>query len=352
MTRRRLMLIGIAALVCAPVPLTAQFELTHGTRRLRVGGQLQAQYSASSVPGANGGFMVPRARIIAEVDLDDFLGGRIQPDFAGGDVRLLDAYVRLEFGRELQVRLGQFKRAFDIFELAPVMDLSVIERDGRVEGLSSCTGVGGPRTFSRLTEALGFAGRDQGIRVEGARGRIGYMTTVTNGTGLGAPDENGTRSYSGRITLEATSGVQVSAQVALHDYQDAADRARYASAWSLDLEYGVWRDGAHVQAAVVGGDDWMVDGGAGDPARFLALQAVASWYRPTRTGRLSGVEPLVRVSLADPDTKVSADGAVLVTPGLMLYLGGRNKIGANLDVYAPRAGHAERSLRVQTYLSF
>jgi hypothetical protein len=67
---------------------------------------------------------------------------------------------------------------------------------------------------------------------------------------------------------------------------------------------------------------------------------------------LVGVEPLARVSLSDPNGSLDDDGGTLLTPGVMFYLMGRNKIGANLDYYIPSAGGSEFSLRLGTFLYF
>jgi hypothetical protein len=80
---------------------------------------------------------------------------------------------------------------------------------------------------------------------------------------------------------------------------------------------------------------------------------VASYfYAMSGDGRLSGVEPLVRHSMGDPDTALDDFGGVVVTPGLMFYLGGKNKIGANVDIYSPQSGDTEFSFKVQTFLYF
>ena len=62
--------------------------------------------------------------------------------------------------------------------------------------------------------------------------------------------------------------------------------------------------------------------------------------------------PLVRVSMGDPDIAHDDDGGAVVTPGLMFYLGGKNKIGANVDIYSPQSGNTECSFKVQMFLYF
>ena len=120
----------------------------------------------------------------------------------------------------------------------------------------------------------------------------------------------------------------------------------------MPITRGAWRDGFLLQSAIVGGDNWESLDGSGRPGAFLALQGVASYYHRLAGDRIIGVEPLLRLSVADPDDTVTAEGGTLLTPGVMLYLMGKNKIGVNLDYYAPRTGGAVYSLRFATFLHF
>ncbi|MDP2955120.1 MAG: hypothetical protein Q8N53_01760, partial [Longimicrobiales bacterium] len=119
-----------------------------------------------------------------------------------------------------------------------------------------------------------------------------------------------------------------------------------------DAQVGTWRDGLLVQASVVSGGNWKKLDAAGDPASFMAFQGTASWYAPMEGARFVGIEPLVRLSYGDPDTGLASDGGVVFTPGLMLYVSGRNKIGFNLDVWSPQTGDREHSLKIQSFLYF
>lgn len=344
--------LGLLHLALSVPVLQGQVEIGARAASIRVGGRLHAQYGASSVSAAEADFFLRRVRLTADVTLSDFVSGRIQPDFARGAVALQDTYVTLGFSDAFELSLGQFKRAFDLFELSSSTDLSLVERDGRIEGLDVCSGVGSICSYSVLTEELAYAERDQGIRVSGSRERVGYSLTVTNGTGINVSDENDTKSFSGRVTLAANERVSVSGQVGLHDWVDPAAENRYGVAVGADVEVGTWRDGLHLQASAVRGDNWMVLDPGLDPAAFLALQAVATYYRPLQGDRIVGIEPLARLSWGDPVTGTAGDGGLLLTPGLMLYFGGRSKIGANVDVYAPQTGSTEYSLKLQTFLYF
>lgn len=334
-------------------PLAAQ-DVTPRAADIRIGGRLQTQYSASSVAEAEDDFFFRRARLTFDVTLTDRVDGRVQPEFAGGSAELKDAYLRLALAPELRISVGQFKRPFDLFYLASSTDLSIIERDGRVEGVDACSGVGGICSFTRLTKQLQLSDRDQGVRVDGSRGRVSWLASVTNGTGANESDENDAKSFSGRLSVALAEGWTLSGQVAVHDYVGPDDANATAPAWSADVQYGDWRDGLLVQAAVVGGENWRNLDGAGDASDFLALQGVASVHLPLGSGDglFTAVEPLARLSFADPDTGVDDDAGLLFTPGFMVYLGGKNKIGANLDVYSPQAGDTETSLKLQTFLYF
>lgn len=353
-----------AALVLAG-DLAAQVTIIPRSASIRIGGRMHTQYATSSVESYNSQFFFRRARIEADITVSDFFEARLQPEFGGFTAELKDAYVKFNFSPAFQLTAGQFKRPFDLFELASSVDLSLIERDGRVGGVSTCAGVGSVCSYSRLTERLGFADRDIGVRVGGAQGKVTYELSMTNGTGQNVADENDAKSFSGRMTLKAAPELSLGANFALHDYVDPAKEDAHAGAWGVDAQYGAWRDGLLVQASLVGGENWrrlLRDGapvnpaqpgtGPWDPATFLAFQGAASWYAPLDGKRVVGIEPLLRLSYGDPDRVAADDGGVVFTPGLMLYVSGRNKIGFNVDVWSPQTGKTEHSLKVQSYLYF
>lgn len=349
---RRIFLWTAAVLtVLAPTALEAQTTLSARAASLTIGGRLHTQYQGSSVDGAVNDFFLRRARIIADASFTDFFDGRVQTDFAGGGAALLDAYVRMNFDPAFRLYMGQFKRSFDIFELDSSTDLSIFERDGRIPGFSSCTGVGRVCSLSRLTEALGYASRDSGVKIDGTSGTLMYEATLTNGTGVGTSDVNDGKSVSVRAGVAASEKLTVSANLGTQDYLLAGETEN-AFAWGADVQWGTWRDGLLVQAAVVGGDNWAALDVNNDPRDFLAFQVIGSLYRPLDGDRIVGIEPLLRVSVTDPAGDIDDDGGTLVTPGLMFYLMGKNKIGANLDYYMPQTGDSEFVFRVGTFLYF
>ncbi|MGE0161183.1 MAG: porin [Gemmatimonadales bacterium] len=347
---RSIALASLLTALAATPALSQQFEAFGNAARVSIGGRFNPQFAWSSVGAAENDFFIRRARLTFNLTVNDFIDARIEPDFAG-TTSLRDAWVRFNFSDAFTLAAGQFKRGFDIFTLSSSVDLSLIERDGRVEGLSTCSGVGSVCSFGRFMESLQYADRDMGLRVEGASERVSYIVTLTNGTGLNSADENDTKSAAGRLTVALTDDVRLTSQLSLHDYVDA-DGDATAIAFGGDVEVGTWRDGMHLQAGLVTGDNWMILDPSLDPASFLAMQGVVTYYMPMDGTRLIGVEPLARVSWADPDTDSDDDAGIVFTPGLMFYLVGRTKIGANLDIYSPQTGSQETSLKIQTFLYY
>jgi Phosphate-selective porin O and P len=346
---------GLLVLLVPPKSAFAQAEISARTATITVGGRLHTQLSSTTVDGAGPtNIFLRRARLYLGIEVNDFLEAVLQPDFVGGKARLQDAYVRFNLSDGFAVTVGQMKRAFDLFELSSSTRLSVIERDGRIPGVDRCAGVGGICSWSGFNEELAYSERDVGVRFEGDLSEsVSYMVAVTNGTGVNVPDENSSKSYSARLRVELGGGLRVAANTSIHDYIGPRADTDYGVALGGDIEFGSWQDGLHLQAGFVTGDNWLSLDGAGDPATFRTFQVIGSYYIPLDDGeRFVGIEPVGRISWGDPDSDASDDGGVLLTPGIMFYVIGRSKVGANLDIYSPNTGDTEMSLKLQTYLYF
>ncbi|MGI9626089.1 MAG: porin [Longimicrobiales bacterium] len=338
----------------ATSPVAGQTEISARSADIRIGGRLHGQLATSSAEGAKSiDFFNRRARLTIDVSVTDLLDGRITPDFSGGVVDLKDAYFRLNLDPGFRLSFGQFKRAFDIFELNSSTEIVVVERTGRINGVGDCGGTGGVCTLSRFTEQLEYSDRDVGIRIDGSVGeRVSYLATVTNGTGSRGPDRNSGKSMAGRLSFELGDGLTLSGNVSHHDFPQG-DMTGRGTAFGADLDMGSFRDGTHFQVGFVGGENWLdEDPTTGEGPTFLSAQAIISHYVPLAGGRLEAIEPMARVSWGDPSTDVNDDGGLLLTPGVFLYVLGRNRIGANIDVYSPQTGDTDFGLKIQTYLYF
>ena len=122
----------------------AQVEISARGAQVRFGGRLHSQFATSSAEaGKSTDFFTRRARFTLDIGVSDLLDARVQPDFGGGELELKDAYFRLNVSSGFRFSVGQFKRAFDIFELNSSTDIVVVERTGRINGMSGCAGPGG-----------------------------------------------------------------------------------------------------------------------------------------------------------------------------------------------------------------
>lgn len=358
MSRRLLgVTLGLAALglaAAAPAAMPGQVEINARDAQIRFGGRLHSQFATSSADGGKvTDFFTRRARLTIDVSVTPLLDARVQPDFGGGKLDLKDAYFRLNFDRAFRLSMGQFKRAFDIFELNSSTDIVVVERTGRIDGVGGCAGPGGVCTLSRFTEKLGYSDRDIGVKVDGSLGeRVSYVATLTNGTGTSGADENSGKSLAGRVSFRLTDGVALSGNVSRHDYAGGDGRTEAGTAVGGDLEIGGFRNGTHLQVGLIGGANWRLEPSAGEVPRFLTWQGILSRYFPLEGNRLEAIEPVARVSWGDPDRGAADDGGLVITPGLFLYLKGRNRIGANLDIYDSGADSRQYSFKLQTYLYY
>lgn len=318
-------------------------------------GRLHTQFNTSSVAGTDfSEFLVRRARATIDVKLSDFISGRVQPEFGEGSASLRDGYMQLTFDPSFTVKLGQFKRPFDLFELTSSTQILVVERAGGIRGVDDCAGPGGICSLSRITEKLGYSDRDVGMIVEGATGKAEYAFSITNGVGANLADENGAKSYTGRVGVAASENVTIAGNLGIHDYVNTVTGGDdYAVAAGADVEVGNYTEGFHLQAGVVTGQNWSNLNGLGDASNFLTFQVIASNKLVVQDNAfVSHLEPMGRISWGDPDRDTADDGGLLLTPGLMVHFLGRNKIAANIDIYLPATGDTEWSLKLQSYLHY
>ena len=356
--RIRLFLVAGLTATCLPTTSSAQvIEPRQPVERTELGGRLHFQMNSTSSEGEPASeFMVRRARIWAATRVNDWIDGAVQVDVSGGAAVARFAFVRLTLSPVARISFGQFKRAFDNFELTSSSQILVVERDGEIRGAASCAGIGGICSYSRFSEKLLFSSLDVGMLLQGEvkDGRLAYLVTATNGPGPNTREENDTKSFSARLEWMAMEGVKLGVNGGVHDYPDPArGRDAFATAWAMDVELGDFDEGAHLQGGLMMGRNWRNLDAGGEGSRFLTVQGIVSYRVPfRRTGRIKGVEPVGRLSWGDPDREVASDGGLLVTPGLMLHFEGRNKIALNVDAWRAQAGTTVWGLKAQTYLYF
>ena len=342
-----------AACFLSAQPVAAQVEVPENVR-IRFSGRLHAQFNTTSVDAApSSEFLIRRARLGAEVDVGRYITGKVEPDFGEGGIDLKDAWVRLTFDPRFRITAGQFKRPFDLFELTSSSRILVVERAGGIRGVAGCAGPGGVCSFSRLTERLGFADRDIGILLDGRRGSVAWALSITNGTGANTADENGNKSFSGRLEFAMRDGVVLAVNGATHDYvHPTTGTDQYAHAVGVDAELGTYTGGPHLQAGMVVGENWLNPTSIDAGSTFFAAQTIITHRRNVSKGPVTGLEPLIRLSFGNPDTDVTADDGWLLTPGVNIHFIGRNRLALNVDYWAPDAGDSEWSFKGQAFFYF
>jgi hypothetical protein len=350
-------------------PVAAQQVMVADGLAVKLSGRIHVQFATTSVDSLEGAevpgsaFILRRARLTFDVTVNDLVSARVEPDYSTsggvGRMTLRDAYVRLTFGPGLRATLGQFKRPLDLFQLASTTQLLVAERGGLIRGVRACGSLPAVCSYSTLAVGLLYADRDLGLLLDGEAvpRRLRYAAAVTNGEPFFAQETSSGKQITARFSAVPLTGITVSANGAYKDYaHPTTAAAERAIAWGGDVEVGDYDAGFHLQAGVIGGDNWRTARTAPedttDVVRFLAGQVIAAYRQPLRDRWVSGLEPVVRAGWADPNRSVTRDDGWLITPGVILHLRARSMVYVNVDVWLPNAGTTEYALVSQVSVNF
>lgn len=364
------MVVAVLGNAVAVAPVVAQTSPVQVT----VTGRVQVQWNSTSVSAEEAGSQTPiashtfetrRVRLGARIRASDAVDGFIETDVALGRLQLKQAWMRLALDPSVSVRAGQFKKPFGLVELTSSAQLPMIERGTRIRGLSDVLAaqadgrlgtLRGDLLFgdaSTLVNAMGYAGYDLGVAVEGIHGRLAWSAGAFNGNGPDARDENDGKSFAARAAWAADLGLPVTfgagwSRRELNWPLATSPETRAGNAFGIDAELGGFRSGWWALADATMGDNLLTD------ETFAAAQGVLSHFRATGGGTIEGVEGVGRVSWADPDRSVDGDAGMLLTPGVNLYFTGRNRVMFNWDVYVPEGSGmtTQHAARAQANLYF
>jgi hypothetical protein len=354
--------------------LAAPGAAQQSTIQLRTSGFFQTQFTTTTVNEQDvapafgevplSTFEVRRARIILDATLGDWISGRMQPDFGQGRVRLADAWINFAFARQVELRVGQFKKPFSRIELTSIAALPMIERGLRIRHIDAALLESAARgdmpvpglmrdvpvlgEHYQMLEALLYSGRDLGMALHGRLGPLAYTAGVFNGEGAERRDVTDRKSGAARVWLPASGGRPLSFGAAASYRETAAGVDGFA--YQLDAEWGrADAAGLRLLAEAATGENLALPG-----ERFTGAQAVLSYRSPRRGARLAGVEPLLRVSYGDPSHTRARDEGWLLTPGLNLVLVPRARFSLNWELYLPAAAAVQPAsgLRAQAQVAF
>jgi hypothetical protein len=271
------------------------------------------------------------------VQVNEYISGRITPDFANDRVSLKDTYLSLRLAPAFEFLAGKAHRPFSLLTQTSSLRMPVVERGLRIRG------VGGFDQHELVTD-FEYADRALGLQVRGelpatALG-LEYGAGVFNGPTAPGPDGRSASQAAARASIQPVADLRIGAGWSGREFRSAqevsspgGDSFRYdrGNAWELDAEYGSFSPGLHVLGEISRGD--------ADPSvgrEFFGAQLWSAYRVAPSAGALAFVEPAFRVSYGDIDD--SDVGGTLLTPGINLYFDALNRIMINLDWWNPDGG--------------
>ncbi|HEX7240767.1 MAG TPA: porin [Longimicrobiaceae bacterium] len=348
-------LLGLALSLAVAGGAAAQQPVVFRSNALEVSvnGRVQTQLNTTTVetePAAE--IALRRVRLEATVKVNEWVTGKIQPDFAGSRVTLKDAWVKFAFAPGLQLLAGQAHRPFGTIVQTSSARILPVERGARIRGLS------GALDHHNLIVDLGYADRDVGIQLLSDPERVfSYAAGVFNGPARAQAAELDSYQLAARAAFRPAKRLKVGASYSGRDFvvtegePEESRRLLWGNAVALDVEYGAYAPGLHLVGELSYGDyNPSVD------ARFLGAQGWLGYRTGALGRRLTAAEPVLRVSHGDPSANGKGDedgGGTLVTPGLNFYFGPLNRIMLNYDLWLPDAGgDREGSFKAQFQVAF
>jgi hypothetical protein len=355
-----LLLLLVAPLLGAQEPPPIRFVTR--AAEVTVGGRVQTQFSTTSIDAAVPALWeIRRARLELGVRLNPLVSARLNPEFSGTQIALRDAFVQFDVHPGAQILSGQAFRPFGLIAQTSSTRILPIERGARIRGLTPT-----PLDHYNLVAGLGYADRDIGLQLRGtppgAPLGLSYAAGIFNGPLIATSGGRATYQLAARATVAPLPDVRFGLGWSRRDFGDAPTEddpvvpLRGGQAWEVDLEYGTFARGPHLMAeATFGTQNPFFE----EQRHFRAAQIWAA-YRTAGfgTGKLIQLEPILRLSVGDPDaTEVDRAagraGGTLLTPGLNLYLGPLNRIMLNYDRWEPSGAAAtSHSLRAMFQMAF
>ena len=337
----------IAASVTAAVAIGAGWAAPVGAQSVRVGeleleltGRVQVQLNSTSIDEAEIGedlpataFAMRRARLGTGFAYGEWITGEVEADFAGTGASLTDAYIDLALTDGVSIQVGQFKKPFGLIELESSTKIRTVERGVRIRGLEELVGL--PAETQYLLDETGYLGRQIGVMAHGGVGALGISAGVFNGEGANTRETKESKAYAARATYAALDLLELGAGVSVQPTGGfEGDDELYGTAIEIDATWGEFRrPGLHAKAEWMRGENGLTATVTELPS-MTGVHGLVAWFAPT-DGRVEGIEPVFRLSWADPNDEVDGDQGLLLTPGVNLYFNDRNRLMLNGDVYLP-----------------
>ena len=167
-----------------------------------VGGWIDAQYSYDRADDASQSsvFQIRRARVDIKGSLSRWVDFRLQADFAPSP-RLIDAFVKVNLCKYVNVQVGQFKIPFSLENKYSPLDLELTENAQVISALSGYKDVTGISSYANGREiGLMLTGTLASANVRGERIPIlTYGVGVFGGNGINVKTDNLAKDFSARL---------------------------------------------------------------------------------------------------------------------------------------------------------
>ena len=168
---------------------------------VKLGGWIDAQYQFSqSEDSKSSVFMIRRARLDLKGSLSRWVDFRLQADFAPNP-RLIDAYIKVNLCKYVQVQVGQFKIPFSLENILSPLELELTENAQVISALSGYKDVSGVSSYSNGREiGLMLLGTLASATVRGEKIPIlKYGVGVFGGNGINVKADNMAKDISARL---------------------------------------------------------------------------------------------------------------------------------------------------------
>lgn len=352
------LMISISIVVFISSITNAQESVVSKKSKVSFTGRLHAQAQTSNAEAAdnmNNSFSIRRARLTAKFkNLTGTMEGKVQFDLGEGGYKLKDGYVELKFNSKYNVKLGQFKKPFSLWELTSSTKTMVIERGNKL------LGSGWKSTNNIIVKDGLYAGRDIGLMMHGKMNKLKYSVGVFNGNGYNKKkdDDNG-KLIGGRAVFSASKTLAVGAAFSnrtVSEYNSFIDTLKNGNsasfqAFGIDMDYGikhkVSKNGLWVQAEFLTG----ANPNYSDEAKFMGLTFLASYnLKKAEGGAIYSIRPALRIDYSQRNTDDDDTGSILLTPGLDIFFDEFNRLQINLDIVKPQMDGADTEMGIRFQL--
>lgn len=213
-----------------------------------MGGWIDAQYAYDQLGEEKSSvFQIRRARLDLKGSLSKWVDFRLQGDLAPNP-RLIDAFVKVNFCKYVQLQVGQFKIPFSLENKLSPLDLELTENAQVISALSGYKDVTGIGTYSNGREiGLMLTGTAASAEVHGERIPIlTYGIGIFGGNGINVKTDNMAKDISARLEFcPFVKGLTISISEYWGKYDmlyngasTGVDGTRFRSAYGLEYRTG------------------------------------------------------------------------------------------------------------------